>query len=99
MRITPEIVAHTAYLARLDLSELAPAEVTALTEQLDAILSYAAQLDALDTADVPPTTHAVPLEMPMRADDPLEGPGRDRILHNAPQTADGFFVVPRVISD
>ena len=99
MKITPDIVAHTATLARLDLSELDQAEVTALAEQLDAILSHAEELDQVNTDGVSPTTHAVTLAMLQRDDVSQEGPGRDRILQNAPRIQDGFFVVPRVIRD
>jgi aspartyl-tRNA(Asn)/glutamyl-tRNA(Gln) amidotransferase subunit C len=54
MKITTEEVRHVAKLARLDLSD---AEVDRMTGQLDAILTYVAKLDELDTTNVvsPPT--------------------------------------------
>ena len=99
MKITREIVRHTAELARLDLDVLSEGEVSALHAQLDEILDYVAQLDELDTAAVKPTTHAVPIEIPLREDEPAPGPGRDEILSNAPRVEAGFFVVPRVIAE
>ncbi len=99
MKITREIVRHTAELAKLDLDVLSEEEVSLLQTQLDEILEYVAQLDELDTTDVAATTHAVPIEIPMRDDEPAPGPGRELILENAPQSEEGFFVVPRVIAE
>ncbi len=99
MRITREIVLHTAQLAKLDLDRLDDSAVEKLIGDLDDVLQYVAQLDELDTSDVPPTTHAVPTGITLRQDEAVEGIGRDAILANAPDTADGFFVVPRVIAE
>jgi aspartyl-tRNA(Asn)/glutamyl-tRNA(Gln) amidotransferase subunit C len=99
MKITREIVRHTAELARLDLDVLSEDEVSALQAQLEEIIDYVAQLDELDTTAVMPTTHAVPIEIPLREDQPAPGPGRDEILKNAPRAEAGFFVVPRVITE
>lgn len=99
MKITREIVLHTADLARLDLSGLEDGEMDHLVEQLDAIIGYVHQLDSLDTEGVDPTTHAVPQPIPQRPDQARPSQGRDRILSNAPHAEDGFFVVPRVIAE
>lgn len=99
MKITREIVRHTAELAKLDLDVLSEDDLTLLQSQLDDILDYVAQLEQLDTTDVEPTTHAVPIEIPLREDRPEPGPGRERIMQNAPQSEDGYFVVPRVIAE
>ncbi len=99
MRITREIVLHTAKLAKLDLGRLDDSVVEKLIGDLDSVLEYVAQLEELDTGDVPPTTHAVPTGITLRPDEATPGVGRDAILANAPDTADGFFVVPRVIAE
>ena len=57
-RITRADVEHVAQLARLALNEQ---EIVSLSEELGAILDYAAQVSALDTRDVPPTAHPLPL--------------------------------------
>ena len=58
--ITREEVAHLARLARLALDD---AELDRLAGQLDVILGAVAQIaEVTDAADVPPTSHAVPLE-------------------------------------
>ena len=58
-------VKSLAELARLALTE---EEIARLTPELEAILAYAARIDALDTEAVPATRHAVPLTAPLRDD-------------------------------
>ena len=65
-RITRQEVEHVARLARLALTE---EEVEALTHELGAILDHAADVSALDTADVPPTAHPLPLVNILRPDE------------------------------
>src|SRR5436305_1133905 len=65
MKITPEEVRETALLARLELDD---AEVARMTRELDAILGYMETLAALRVDGVEPTTHAVPLDCPLRVD-------------------------------
>lgn len=98
MKITRDILLHTADLARLDLSVLGEEALQALTEQLDAIVHHVAQLESIDTTDVPATTHAVPLPTAFREDRVVAGPSRESLLANAPEAEDGYFVVPRVIA-
>ena len=96
-KISAEEVRTTAMLARLELSD---EEVSRLTRELDAILGYMESLAKLDVSGVEPTTHAVPLDMPMR-DDVLEALEPhlpvDAALADAPKRHDGFFEVPKII--
>jgi aspartyl-tRNA(Asn)/glutamyl-tRNA(Gln) amidotransferase subunit C len=95
-RIERAEVERIAELARLDLSE---AEAVRMTADIEAILGYVAALDALDTAGVEPTTHAVPLATPLRDDVAAAPLDPDRALANAPER-DGFaFVVPKVLDE
>ncbi len=96
MAITREEVLHVARLARLSLSE---AEVGRLRDQLDNILDYIRQLDALDTRDVIPTSHAVEMGTPFRDDAVLPFGDKEAILSNAPDRVGDFFRVPRIIED
>jgi aspartyl-tRNA(Asn)/glutamyl-tRNA(Gln) amidotransferase subunit C len=93
-KITPAEVRETAQLARLDLSE---EELTRLTRELDSILGYMETLAGIDVSGVEPTTHAVPLDCPLRADE--LGPHFDveAALADAPRRHDGFFEVPKII--
>ncbi|MBI5481547.1 MAG: Asp-tRNA(Asn)/Glu-tRNA(Gln) amidotransferase subunit GatC [Deltaproteobacteria bacterium] len=94
MAITRDEVLETALLARL---ELAPEEIPALQADLAAILGYVATLAALDTAGVEPTTHAVPLDCPLRDDVTAPHLAHDEALRAAPAADEGCFVVPAII--
>ncbi|GAB4355454.1 MAG: Asp-tRNA(Asn)/Glu-tRNA(Gln) amidotransferase subunit GatC [Candidatus Abyssubacteria bacterium] len=95
MQITREMIAHVAALARLRFGE---EELEGFTEQLNEILRYMEKLNELDTSDVEPTSHMFFTKTPMREDKVREEPApTDRLLENAPQRKDTFFVVPRVI--
>lgn len=92
--ITREDVQHVAHLARLALT---PAEEERFTEQLSQILGYVEQLQELDTTDVPPTYHAVDMDLYLRADEATLNPDREAILANAPDRVENFFKVPRLL--
>ena len=93
-RITREEVLRVADLARLALGD---DEAGRMTGQLDAILDYVAQISSLDTRDVLPTAHPVPLATPMREDVPGTTLAPEDALLNAPARAGSAFLVPRVI--
>lgn len=94
MKITRAEVEKVARLSRLALGD---EEVDALTSQMDAILGYVEQLNELNTDDITPMAHAVPLENAFRADEVTESLGSEKALANAPNPADGCFGVPKVI--
>jgi aspartyl-tRNA(Asn)/glutamyl-tRNA(Gln) amidotransferase subunit C len=92
--LTTAEVEHIAALARLDLT---PAEVSRFREQLSAILDYVAQLQALDTAAIPPTSSVLPPRSVLRQDEPHPGLALDALLANAAQVEDDQFRVPPVL--
>jgi aspartyl-tRNA(Asn)/glutamyl-tRNA(Gln) amidotransferase subunit C len=94
--LTPEDVAHVARLARLALDD---DELVAYTTQLAAVLDHAADVEALDLSDVPPTAHPYPLANVTRPD--VVGPTlpRDEVLAQAPETRDGRFHVPAILGE
>ena len=94
MALTREEVLHVAQLARLSLK---PEEIELFTRQLNDILAYVEKLQELDTGDVAPMTHAVPLTNAFREDAAREGLPRDQALENAPASEEGAFLVPRII--
>jgi len=94
MKITRGEVENVARLARL---ALADEELDRLTGEMDAILGYVEQLNELDTDDIIPMAHAVPLENAFRADEVRPSLGTDKALTNAPDPDDGCFGVPKVI--
>jgi aspartyl-tRNA(Asn)/glutamyl-tRNA(Gln) amidotransferase subunit C len=95
-RISRAEVEHVARLARLALSD---AEVDALTHDLGGILDYAAEISALDIADVPPTAHPLPLVNVLRPDVVAPGVDRAEVLAAAPEVEDDRFRVPRILGE
>jgi aspartyl-tRNA(Asn)/glutamyl-tRNA(Gln) amidotransferase subunit C len=95
--ITREQVAHLARLARLAVED---DELDHLASQLDVILGAVAKIgEVSDAADVPPTTHAVPLENVSRPDVVRPSLARDAVLAGAPEAEDGRFRVPRILDE
>ena len=93
--ITREQVAHLARLSRLALDD---AELDAKASQLGVILGAVAQIsEVTDATDVPPTTHAVPVENVTRPDVVVPSLDRNAVLAGAPSAEDGRFRVPRIL--
>lgn len=87
-------IRHVARLARLDLDD---DEAERLGAELGQILDYVAQLDALDTADVPPTTHVLPVSTPWRDDAITARLDREEVLAASAEHDGQAFVVPKVV--
>ena len=94
MALDKAAVAHIAALARIRLTD---AELEPLAADLSHILSWVEQLAEIDTADAAPMTSVAAMSVPMRDDEVTDGNCRDEILKNAPQSARGFFAVPKVV--
>ncbi|MCU1358254.1 MAG: aspartyl/glutamyl-tRNA(Asn/Gln) amidotransferase subunit [Acidimicrobiales bacterium] len=96
VRITRDDVAHVATLARLSLAD---DELDTFTAQLAAVLEHAEDVAALDLADVPPTSHPVPLVNVLRPDVPGPTLSPEDALAAAPQAEDGRFRVPTILGE
>ena len=94
MALDKAAVAHIAALARIRLSE---AELEPLADELSQILTWVEQLNEVDTTGVAPMASVAVAGLPMREDLVSDGNRRGDILGNAPRTARGFFVVPKVV--
>ncbi|MGO4110976.1 Asp-tRNA(Asn)/Glu-tRNA(Gln) amidotransferase subunit GatC [Paenibacillus sp. YAF4_2] len=94
MSITIKDVEHVANLARL---ELTSEEKEQFTGQLNAILKYAEKLDSLNTDNVEPTSHVLPITNVMREDVTRESLPIEKVLLNAPDEEDGQIKVPAVL--
>ena len=110
MNVTEKDVRYVAGLASL---ELTADESTRMVKDLGAIINYIDRLNELDTTGVAPMAQVSNTSNPVHASDPkrnedaptamrddraLASLERETVLKNAPQEANGFFKVPRVIS-
>ncbi|MSP40712.1 MAG: Asp-tRNA(Asn)/Glu-tRNA(Gln) amidotransferase subunit GatC [Deltaproteobacteria bacterium] len=94
MPLTRAQVQRVALLARLRLTEV---EESALTEQLDNILSYMDKLNQLDTANVELFSHAANVNAGLREDKVTNQPNAEALLANAPDRDATFFKVPKIL--
>jgi aspartyl-tRNA(Asn)/glutamyl-tRNA(Gln) amidotransferase subunit C len=94
--ITREQVAHLAHLARLAVTEQ---ELDVFAGQLEVILNAVARVREVAAADIPPTSHAVPMTNVMRPDEVRPSLSRDVVLAGAPATEDHKFRVPRILGE
>ena len=94
--ISREDVAHLARLARLAVSE---EELDRFAGQLDVILQSVARVGEVAAADIPPTSHSVPLTNVLREDVVVPGIDRDEALAAAPDAAEQRFRVPRILEE
>ena len=96
MEISKEQVEHVARLARLEVSE---DEKAMFARQLSGILTYMDQLKELETRGVEPTATVLPTDNVFRDDDIRPSLPQEKALANAPDQADGFFRVPKILED
>jgi aspartyl-tRNA(Asn)/glutamyl-tRNA(Gln) amidotransferase subunit C len=94
MALEQKEVEEVALLARLHLDE---AERATMQDELGAILEHFAVLASVDTTDIAPMTHAVPMDLPMRADEVAPSLSVDDALRGAPKRDGDFIVVPAII--
>ena len=94
--ISREDVARLAKLARIDLTD---AELDHLAPQLAVILESVAKVSEVADADVPPTSHAVPLTNVYRADEVRPGLTPEEALAAAPEVDQQRFAVPRILGE
>ena len=95
-RISRDDVAHLARLARLAVTD---DELDLFAGQLDVILGAVARVGEVAAADIPPTTHAVPLTNVLRADEVVPSLPREAVLAGAPSVEDDKFRVPRILRE
>ncbi|MDF0728937.1 Asp-tRNA(Asn)/Glu-tRNA(Gln) amidotransferase subunit GatC [Cytobacillus sp. S13-E01] len=93
-RISIDEVKHVANLARLAITE---EEANEFKNQLEAIITYAEQLNEVDTDNVEPTTHVLHMRNVLREDEPKKGLPIEDVLKNAPDAKDGHIRVPSIM--
>ncbi|MBE4907339.1 Asp-tRNA(Asn)/Glu-tRNA(Gln) amidotransferase subunit GatC [Bacillus luteolus] len=93
-RISIDQVKHVANLARLAITE---EEANNFKTQLEAIITYAEQLNEVNTDNIEPTTHVLKMKNVLREDEPKTGLPLKEVLKNAPDSKDGHIRVPSII--
>lgn len=94
MSVDDATVRRIAHLARIKVED---AEVAHLKGELNTILNWVEQLQAVDVAGVEPMTSVTPMTMKMRQDEVTDGGIADQVTQNAPMSDDNFFLVPKVV--
>lgn len=94
MSLDPATVQRIARLARIRLEEH---EVARLQEELNGILNWIEQLDAVDVSGVEPLAGGAQMALKMREDVMTDGNIAEQVLANAPERAGNFFTVPKVV--
>jgi aspartyl-tRNA(Asn)/glutamyl-tRNA(Gln) amidotransferase subunit C len=95
-QISKDDVAHLAKLARLALTD---AELDSFAGQLEAILGYVSQVQAVDVTDVKPTGNPLKDVNVTRPDAEEPCLTQEQALAEAPATEDGRFAVPRILGE
>lgn len=94
--ISREEVAHLARLSRLAVTET---ELDTFAGQLDVILGAVARIGEVAAADIPPTSHSVPLTNVLRDDVVVPGLTPAEALAGAPDAEGNRFRVPRILDE
>ena len=85
---------NLALLARLKLDGN---EKELFSRQVGGVIEYIDKLNELDTGDIEPTAHVLPIKNVFREDELKDSLPRDKALQNAPEKEDGFYRVPKII--
>ena len=95
-KIDESQVRRVALLSRLELSD---EEVAQFSGQLSDIVEYIEKLNELDTDNVEPLAHCLPVYNVLREDTPRPSLTNDEAMANAPEREDEYFKVPKILDD
>ena len=94
MSVDADTVRRIAKLARIAVAE---GEVDHLKDEINGMLAFVEQLQEVNVEGVEPMTSVTPMAMKKRHDVVNDGNDAEAVLKNAPQSDDGFYLVPKVI--
>ncbi len=94
MAIDTDTARKVAKLARIGVEDR---DLPALARELSGILTFMAELEAVDVAGVEPMTSVTPMRLTRREDRVTDGGMQAAVLANAPDAREGFFAVPKVV--
>ena len=87
-------IKNIAWLARLALNE---DEIAEYQQELSTILELVEQMQAVETGSIPPLAHPLEISARLRPDEVTESDQRAKYQQTAPETDQGYYLVPRVI--
>lgn len=94
MKVTEDTAKYVAELAKLTISS---DEIKSLTKDMNDIVSYFEKLNELDTREIQPKEHVIPMFNVFREDKVENSTSRDEILKNAPKVEGNAVRVPRIV--
>ena len=94
MAVDQATVRRIAHLARIAVAE---EDVAHLQTELNAILAFVEELNAVDVDGVEPMTSVIPMQMKLRTDVVTDHAGAEIVVANAPAHDGSFFTVPKVV--
>ncbi len=94
MSVDAATVRRIAHLARIAVDD---GEIEHLRGELNAILAFIEQLKEVKVDGIEPMTSVTPMQLKMRKDEVTDGGEAAKVLSNAPQSEDGFYLVPKVV--
>ena len=92
--IDEKTIRKTAHLARIEIDE---ANIPYYTDQIKGVVDWIEQLADVDTNGIEPMVSISEKPMPVREDVMTDGDYVEEVTQNAPESAYGFFVVPKVV--
>lgn len=87
-------IRKVASLARIKVSD---EEVTHMVAHVGGIIDWIEQLNEVNTDNVAPLPSPVEMNLSLRPDIVDDGAMQDKVLANAPEALEGFYVVPKVV--
>ena len=94
MQVDPTLVNHLAHLSRLN---VAPEKMDKLVQDMQDLVGFVEQLNALDTTGIKPLMHMGQAYNVLRQDQVKGSIANQEALSNAPEAAAPYFKVPKVI--
>ena len=94
MSLTPQDIERIAHLARIGVT---PADVADVQAKLDGIFKLIDEMQSVNAVGVEPMSHGLDMVLRLRDDVITEHNRRDVFLKNAPESAEGYFLVPKVM--
>ena len=89
-----QTVKKVARLARIETND---EEAQIVGNKLENIMKFVEQLNEVNTDNVEPLSNVVDISLRLRADDVNDGNIQKDVLANAPESMEGFFVVPKIV--